>query len=256
MITPCHSVWPFGHARREWCGVGGNCNWRFGFNPLLILCLFFCICFAASGQEKPLQPRVKFDIPAQQLVTALQAYSAASGVQVLYESSLIAGRSSSPVRGEFTRETALEYLLKGQDLIVRYSRADAITLVDPLAPSVDEPPAEVAGDVDLDLGTIYMGPAEATVDRSALARYVGAIQLDVQSALRKTAETRAGSYRVGIDLWVEPSRRVKQTEIFQSTGNASRDVAVIRALDGLVLREAAPAHVQQPVRVMISVKAM
>jgi len=89
-----------------------------------------------------------------------------------------------------------------------------------------------------------------------LSDYIGAIQQDLQKALKTNGATRDGSYRVGVDLWVDPSRTVRRTEVFRSTGNPGRDTAVASVLQGVVIRRPAPAHTPQPVRVMIVVRSM
>lgn len=61
----------------------------------------------ADAEDRLHSPTVMFNIPAQSLITALQAYSAASGVAVLYESGVEIGQYSAPVRGDLTREAAL-----------------------------------------------------------------------------------------------------------------------------------------------------
>ena len=59
------------------------------------------------------------DIPAQPLATALDAYCAAAGVQMFIDADSIAGRRSVAVRGEFSREDALQRLLSGTALAPR-----------------------------------------------------------------------------------------------------------------------------------------
>ncbi|WP_144377114.1 STN domain-containing protein [Mesorhizobium amorphae] len=88
----------------------------------------FALVVTADAEDHPLSPTVMFDIPKQSLVTALQAYSAASGVAVLYESGVETGQYSAPVRGDLTREAALRELLGNTNIIVRYARSDAVTL--------------------------------------------------------------------------------------------------------------------------------
>jgi hypothetical protein len=210
-----------------------------------------CVAAFAAGDEKVLSPKVTFDIPAQSLVTALQAYSAASGVQVLYESSLATGQKSTELRGEFTREAALKKMVEGNDLVIQYSRANAITLVNPRAAALDKPPAHAGEDADTMLDPLYLTEVEPGPDESAVAGYKDAIQQEVQAALRKASTTRAGSYRVGVNLWIDPSRTITQTEIFQSTGSPQRDTAISDVLEGMVVRRQAPAGLAQPVRIMI-----
>ena len=91
----------------------------------------------ASDTNRPSSAMLRFQIPEQSLVMALQAYSSVSGVAVLYESGVVSGQRSVAVDGEFTREGALKVLLGKTDLVARYARADAITLADPSVASPD-----------------------------------------------------------------------------------------------------------------------
>jgi len=209
----------------------------------------------ASDEAAIPAPKLTFSIPEQPLVTALQAYSAVSGVHVLYESGAEVGQRSSAVHGEFTREVALKILLGKSNLVVRYARADSVALVDPTAQSPDEPPEALQGSADMALDTLHVVSPQNGPDRNALAEYMGVIQQDVQQALRKGGKTSSGSYRVGVDLWVDPSRTIRKTEVFRSTGDRERDVAVSEVLQGLVIRQSAPARTPQPVRVMIVVRS-
>lgn len=220
--------------------------------------LGMCLRFAAMAHEEAANPAPKqtFHIPAQPLVTALQAYSAASGVHVLYESGAEIGQQSSAIDGEFTRESALKTLLGNSNLVIRYARADSVALVNPADASPDEPPEALLGMADISLDTLHVASPAKGPDRNALADYIGVIQQDVQQALRKAGKTGSGSYRMGVDLWVDPSRTIRKTDVFRSTGDRERDVAISEVLRGLVIRQDAPARTQQPVRVMIVVRSL
>ncbi len=214
---------------------------------------------AAAGKEgEALAPKITFQIPEQPLVTALQVYSEESGVHVLYESGVEVGQLSVAVDGEFTRENALKTLLGNSNLIIRYARADSVVLVNPASARSDEPPDEVVpGSAEIALETLHVtSPQVVGSDRAALNDYIGVIQQDVQQALRKGGKKSSGSYRVGLDLWVDPSRTIRKTEVFRSTGDRERDVAISEVLQGLVIRQDAPARTMQPVRVMIVVKSL
>jgi hypothetical protein len=223
----------------------------------LLLGAILAFSALANDTDKPLSATLVFRIPEQSLVTALQAYSTASGVAVLYESGVDGGQRSAAIDGEYTREAALKALLGKTDLVVRYARADAVALADPSAASPDEPPGDLLGNADMTLDMLHVAklPSNAP-DRNALSDYIGTIQHDIQRALQKAAATRGDSYRVGLDLWVDPFRTVRRTEVFRSTGDPKRDVAVSAALQGLTFRQPAPARTPQPVRVMIVVRAM
>ena len=70
----------------------------------------------APAQES----RFVFNIPAQALDTALEAYGGVSGRDVLYHSNLAIGRRSNAVLGQLPPDTALAILLEGTGLSARY----------------------------------------------------------------------------------------------------------------------------------------
>jgi hypothetical protein len=232
---------------------------------LLGICAAFAIAgiWAAAAEERLAiggSAPVIFHIPAQPLASALQAYGSQTGVQVLYESRSAAGQLSSDVEGSFTPQDALNLLLAGTDLSVRYIRPDAITLARP-SPEADAPPASPLASslakTDLSLGTLRVRAGGEEDDGASLRDYSESVQLDVQKALQRNARTRAGSYRAVLDLWIDASSRaVARTQLFRSTGDAERDAAVATALRGLVISRAAPATMPQPVRIAIVVRSM
>ena len=96
-------------------------------------------CISAGGavaqtrtEEAPEQRRTHFDIPAQSLAMALDAYCAAAGLQMFVDTGSIAGRRSALVRGELTRERALQDLLSGTGLAARFVGDQGFTLCVPV----------------------------------------------------------------------------------------------------------------------------
>jgi outer membrane receptor protein involved in Fe transport len=70
----------------------------------------------------------QFDIPSQDLESALRAMALASKHKLLYSSRLVEGKHSLALRGEYTIEEALETLLEGTEL--RYEvTADGLLLI-------------------------------------------------------------------------------------------------------------------------------
>ena len=82
------------------------------------------------GQEGPPSepPPRNFQIPSQPLAIALEAFARESGIEVLYESSIVASLQSTSVEGAYTPEMALQTLLSRTELRVRYARENAKTL--------------------------------------------------------------------------------------------------------------------------------
>ncbi|MEI9923183.1 MAG: TonB C-terminal domain-containing protein [Bradyrhizobium sp.] len=198
---------------------------------------------------------LKFDIPAQPLIEALQAYSVATGTQVMFETNSAQGFRSAPVQGEFTAPAALQMILADTDLRVRYTRANAITVAPVSAPDADEPPAHALAPADLALGTLNVSGGTDNNNRSRLGEYIGVVQADIQKALKK-AKAASGEYRAEVRLWVDQSRIVQRAELSRSNGDKDRDAAVASALQGLILSQAAPANTPQPIRFMIAIRAL
>jgi hypothetical protein len=211
----------------------------------------------AFGEEnaKPTSP-VKFDIPAQPLIDALQAYSKQTGVQVMFETASATGQRSQPVKGEFMPAAALRVLLAETDLKVHYSRASAVTLAPASAPSPDDPPVHPWASADMVLQTLRVSGADESANHNRLAEYVGSVQSDIQNALERVGKTRRGEYRVAVKMWIDSSRVVQRAELEGSTGDRERDSSVVGALRGLLLTRQAPPNTPQPIRFMISMHAL
>jgi hypothetical protein len=231
--------------------------WRWRSAGLLLssLLLLAAICGATAGDDGFYQFDVlKFDIPSQPLMSALQQYSQVSGVQVLYESSSSYGRRSVAVEGDYTRDAALRQLLSDTDLIVYYTHANAITLAPPSVEGTDLPPLDALTSADLVLDTLHVQPEPR--DTSRLRDYSKVIENDVEQALKKHPGTKVGNYRVGIRLWIDQQRTIRRTELFHSSGDDERDATIARILDGLVISQSSPPNTPQPVVLMISVNSL
>lgn len=239
--------------------------WRNGFlgrkrRRLAYLALLVAGIYAAAAEEgqvtRPNEP-MEFHIPSQPLATALQAYGQRTGVQVLYESNSAIGRMSAAVEGNLAPDAALNLLLTGTDLRVRYARPDAITLALPYTEDIAPPPASSLLDgADLSLGTLRVRGSRDGDEVARLSEYSERVQLDVQNALRKNTKTRDGSYRAVLDLWIDPARTIERTELFRSTGDRERDDAIATTLRGVMIGRPAPANAPRPVRVSIVVQSL
>jgi TonB family protein len=191
----------------------------------------------ANGTPTSQTAPISFDIGAQPLEAALDAYGAASGVQVLYRTSLTAGRHSARVHGVFMPEAALKVLLAGTGLTVRYTTNDSFTLV---PQPVDRSPAMAA---------TYRPP-----DMMRYGDFLGAAQAGVLDVLCRNPETRPGRYRITIKFWVDPAGAVLKTALLASTGDAAHDDAIVDALSHMRVGEAPPADMPQPITMVISAR--
>lgn len=85
------------------------------------------ISFATQAAAQA-ETRHRYDIPAQDATSALQAYAKQSGKQVLFSYDAVKGRRSPALQGEYGDEEALAKLLAGTGLVVTSSDGTIITL--------------------------------------------------------------------------------------------------------------------------------
>lgn len=195
-----------------------------------------------------------FNIPSQPLASAIQAFSQASSVEVLYESSITAGRRSDSIEGRFMASEALDRLLGNAGFSVRFTRANAVVLSLPSARD-DLPATRAAAHFDLSLGTIRVTAATERPDDGQLREFSDAVQSEVGAMLRRDTRIRSGNYRIRVRLWIDPSRTVRHAELAQSTGDQTRDGAIETALKGFMISRLPPPNTPQPVRVIVSVRS-
>ncbi len=188
----------------------------------------------ADGREA-----LNFDIPQQSLASALEIYSATTGVVGLYRSQLAIGRISRPVSGRYSPETALALLLNDTGLSAQYASTDAFTLV---------PARDSAGS----------SRSASAVARAAIAQQDAAqrdfsalLQERINAALCASGATRPGEYRIAMSFRVGASGEVDQFNLLGSSGDRSRDAAISNALKTLAIGQPAPSHMSQPFTMVV-----
>jgi len=171
---------------------------------------------------------IAFDIPAQPLDRALDAFGAATGLQIFYENALTSGNRSSPVKGAFEPQAALRMLLGESGLTARLIAPGTISLARPR-------------DADAVL---------ARRQKELFYRpYYGFLQQGVMAALCGRAETRPGTYHITLQYWIDPAGRIARFNLIGSSGSGERDTAVMAAIQQIVLPP--PGDMPQPVTMAI-----
>lgn len=174
---------------------------------------------------------VVFDIPAQELASAIEAYSITSGWQVIYDAGLAIGRQSAPVKGRYAPAVGLRMLLAGTGLMPEHMARDGVMLVpDPVARAQDAP----------------FEPAPP------VREYYGRIQAGLKHAFCADAQIRSGGYRIPIGIWIGPSGAVTRAAPFGSTGRAEVDAAFDSAVRKLSIGAPPPAGFEQPVVILVT----
>lgn len=168
---------------------------------------------------------ILFNIPAQPLQSALDAFGAASGFSGLYSASSMQGHVSSPVQGRYSADAALRMLIGNSGLAVRYTAPDAFILepagADPSAPQA------LAG-----------------------TAYFGLVQARVRDAFCSDRRLAQGDYRLAMSFRIDAQGQVVEPALLSSTGDGLRDRAVMDLLRTIRIGSG-PADPVQPFTMLV-----
>jgi hypothetical protein len=176
------------------------------------------------------QSPISFDIPVQPLTRALDAYTAATGLHVLYDSDLASGRRSTAVSGVLMPDVALRVLLDGTGLAAYY--AEKTFAIVP-APSNQQGSA-------------------AVLRQSGESSFFANLQGAIERAFCEKAETKPGQYRAALQFRIGTSGEVLSPELLSSTGDPQRDRTIIDLLGRLRIQQPPPPGLAQPIRMIVS----
>lgn len=211
------------------------------------MALLSSLCMGAERQGTPeasiasrnQDEQASFDIPPQPLVTALRAYSEATGIAVLVDTGLTESRASTGVHGKFGAAAALQQLLLGTGLVARYASRDAFTL------ALDE------REVGIPLAA---NDGSATSDNehpfAVAENYGGSLQAEIEKALCRSERTRPGSYRLAMQVWISPAGAVERTKLLDSVGSDAIDAEIIEIMAGVRI-DPPPAGMPQPLTILL-----
>lgn len=198
---------------------------------------FVCRCATlafAFAFLHPLSARSEiFNIQAQTLATAIDAFCAATGAEVYYDGAVALGQKSSDVIGDYARDGALRALLAGTLLVPVRIRDGAYLLINP-------------GDNT----TRALAAAKSAQDANH-RRYFAVVQQGVLQTLCRLSDRTMMPERVVVRLWLDTDGAVRRLEAAEF-GERDRWISDIHAaLRSLRLREAPPSHMPQPVTVAL-----
>lgn len=212
---------------------------------LWAMCMFAASAWAAdgvvmppSGDARPRAPAPEttgqffsFDIPAQPLAAALNHYASITERAALFRSEVVAGRTSSAVRGRYTPEAALAMLLEGTGLVADRTRTGPVEAfaLKVLAQPVPSMPAAWAGAGD----------------------YPGLVQARLWQALCGGIRTAPGRYRALLRFHVDAVGGIQRVQLLGSTGDTDRDTAMLETLGHVRMDAPPPAGMLQPMTMLI-----
>lgn len=168
-----------------------------------------------------------FDLQAQALESAIEAFSVSSGWQVVYDASFATDRRSAAVKGHMPPATALNQLLAGTGLTIDFMTADAAMLVPIAAVRHERVQQHAAG---------YYGHVQATLKRAICA----------------SEQPRLQAQRIAIGFWIGTSAVVTRVELLGTTGDTAIDASFRGLVQRLSFEQAPPAGFKQPVVVLIT----
>lgn len=192
-----------------------------------------------AEQKHEAERIMTFDIAPQSLLTALRAYTDVTGQAVLVDDTLAAGRQSPGVQGVFDTTEALRALLAGTGLVASYSSDQAFTLK--LATPNED---------DDEIRQERVEGAVSGGDEAVIERYAGTIQRPIEAALCRSDDTRPGTYRLAMQIWIAPSGRVEKTRLLTPGDDHRRHDDVRRALSELML-DPPPQDMPQPITLLL-----
>jgi len=200
---------------------------------------------------------IRFDIPPQPLASAMEAFAAATGLQVLYDRPIGSDPRSPGVRGPLTPQAALRRLLEGSGLTARFTPMGDVVLA-PEGVAVARP-GSLAGPPP-DLPRLSLDPLKvegAPVVEIAPhpggdpAAYARLIQSDIRQALASDPKTAHGDYVAVLDLRIGPAGEIASAAVARTSGEATRDADILAVVRGLALEAPPPAGLLQPVRIAV-----
>jgi hypothetical protein len=221
---------------------------------VLAVCLLLAQLPAAAqglsaSDAQALMAETAFDIPAQPLDSALVAFARVSGVDVLNDNEVTAGRQTAGVRGELAPLEALEHLLAGTGLKVLIVHARAVVIVmedtrgEPLSASAEHGPA-----LALDTLQVRAPGPQVGGDGERYTQYTTAVRAQIESRLRSLQDERAAQFSAVVRLWIAPDGRVVRLAWEHDGGDGAMDRAIEQQLQDTQLARPPSEAMPQPLR--------
>jgi hypothetical protein len=173
-----------------------------------------------------------YDIPARPLADAIGQFASRAQVSVAFDAETVARRFSSPIRGRFTPQIALQRLLTGTGLISRFTAPRSAIVLDPGGGPVGTANGSREGGgavqrpvVRLDLATVRAPRIVGTRNPAALNAYAQHAASEIQALFGREAEYQ-DNFRLRLAVSIDAEGRVSQVVLLRATGRARRDAQV------------------------------
>jgi hypothetical protein len=207
----------------------------------------------AAAPDPAAQQRVQnYDIAAQTLQGALEAYGAASNVQVLYDSALAVGRKSPGLHGAFTPQIALQRLLADTGLTYSFIDTDVayIDVAGSAAGRAIAADAKARPGPLMQLDTLHVEVPPRTIGSPRFDDYGALVQTSVSRALEREPAAKGRDWAIVAVLQVKADGDIQTAKLEDTTGDPKVDALIVARLATIHL-PAPPPRLPQPIRVRI-----
>src|ERR1700761_1090405 len=204
--------------------------------------------FGSTAEIEPSR-EYAFSIAPLPLDNALDLYRKTTGIKLFYDSQLVSDRRSSGVVGRYSADEALSALLANTNLYFVRTAHDIVTLVPmtiaPLEASAASSPAK------LTLQTLHVeAPSRAMYEVNHYI-YGSIVEGAIRGALQQERSLKEHRYSADILIWVSRGGSLQHFQLANSTGNPSVDNKIEHVLGKVVIQEAPPTDLPQPLHVRI-----
>lgn len=207
---------------------------------------------ASEGQGAGAPKVYLFNIPAQPLQSALIAFAAVAGLQIMYDAGLARNLRSRAVIGLFSADSALRMLIAGTDLTVVPTGKD-VALVPVTALLAGRMPGKASsnGEMTLVLDTLYVSVPPGSEEHPDFNSYGQLVRAKIRKTLTEDSRTARRVYRMDLDIWVDSKGAVNETRVTQSSGTTALDAVLRRVIGGVAIGQSPPAGMRQPIHVTV-----
>jgi hypothetical protein len=202
---------------------------------------------AFASEPPPFGQQIQFNIPAEPLDVALTAYSAQSGVDLLYVQGLTGDRMSAPVVGRFTEAVALQMLLQGSGLTSRFPghKAAIIYVIGRTPPPL---PHSVTPSVQLDMAQVHASVRIGGPDHKALDTYARDAASEIGRVLSADPDCRGEGFHIILAVSLDETGRIDGVHLIRGSGTAKQDDRIRGILAGRSLSKPPPPGLNQAIQ--------
>jgi TonB family protein len=206
----------------------------------------------AAEERKTDGPKVfLFNISAQSLQSALIAYAAVVGRQLMYDPQRARSLRSQAVVGLFTADTALRMLIADTGLTIVPTGTDVALVPWATVRANAAQGVETDGETTFVLDTLYISVPPGAEQHPDYTGYGQLVRNQILKTLSNDPRTAKHVFSVQVDIWVAPSGAITETRMARSSGRNSFDAVLQQAIEGIVVSRGPPSGMRQPIHVTV-----